>query len=98
LRRRLDAEGGGGKPDREGGAAPAPLALGLDGAAMKLDEGARDGQAQAEPAGSPRRRAVRLAEAIEDVGEECRFDPLAGVRDDQLDVGVLASQPDLDPP
>ena len=42
-------------------------------------------------------RALRLAEALEDVGQELRGDPLAGVADGEVDVVPHAAGPDRDP-
>jgi len=44
---------------------------------------------------SPRRGALELAEAVEDVGEKLRLDSLAGVPHGEPNVGALAFKTDL---
>ena len=48
----------------------------------------RDGQAQAEAAVTARGRGVGLAEAVEDLAEKLRSDPLAAVGHGDLDMGI----------
>ena len=68
------------EPDGEDRAQAAAVAVRLHGAAVHLDEVADQGQPQAQAAVGARRRAVRLAEPVEHVGQELRRDPDAGVR------------------
>ena len=63
--------------DGEGRALALPRALGLDGAAVQLDQVAGDGQAQAEAPVLARARGVGLAEVLEDVRQEVGTDPAA---------------------
>ena len=73
------------------------VALGAHGAAVKLDEVTNDGQAEAKPAVGTRARRIRLAEAIEHVGKECRVDANARIGDRQFDLSVVEARPDIDP-
>ena len=68
-----------GRLDGEGRALALAGALRVHGAAVQLDEVAHDGEAEAEAAVRARAGAVRLAEALEDVGQELGRDALAGV-------------------
>src|SRR5262249_34616735 len=58
-----------------------PVAFDLNGPALRFHEMSGDEEAQAEAADGPRRRAVTLAEPVEHVGEECRFDAVSCVGD-----------------
>ncbi len=62
----------GGKPHDEGRTLALSIALGMDVSTMQLDERPHDRQAEADAAVGPRARGVRLAETVEDVGEERR--------------------------
>ena len=81
------------QPEAEGGATARPVARGMDGAAVQLDDVPHDGQPEAEPAVRPGRAAVGLAEAIEDERQHLGPDALAGVRDHDLD--LRADAPDV---
>src|SRR5438445_9336275 len=72
--------------DDERGALALPFALRLDGAAVQLDEVARDREAETEPAVRARERGIGLAEFVEHVREKARRNADAGVRDSQLRV------------
>ena len=82
--------------DADGRAAVLARARRFDPAAMRFDEMAADRQPEAEPAVRPRERAVGLAEALEEVGQELRRDAFPGVADADLDLRVDALQPHLD--
>ena len=71
------------EPERRAGAG---RALGRDRPAVGLDEAAGDRQPQPGPA-----RIGRLREPVEDVGQEGRVDPGAGVGDRDLDAPRLAA-------
>ena len=71
-------------------------ALGMDGAAVQLDDVADDGQADAQAAVMSGAGGVSLAETIEDIGEELRIDADAVVGDFDLDIAALAGEADLD--
>src|SRR6185312_17285219 len=73
------------------GPAPLALALGADRAAVLLGEELDEGEAEPEAAVLAREGGVRLAEPIEDVGEEARGDAPAGVADHDLDAGAVAA-------
>ena len=80
--------------DGHRGAQAQAVAVGGDGPAVLLDQVAGDGQAQAEAAVIPRRAAVGLAEAIEDVGQEVGRDADAGVAN--LDLEPAATDTAVD--
>src|ERR1044071_7335510 len=77
---------------------PFARAVGLDRAAVQLDQVAHYRQPQTEPAVLARRLLVGLPEPLEDVRQELRLDPGPRVADRDLDVRVDALQPDLHPP
>ena len=85
-RRHLVRRGLVGKPngqrDGECRAAPLTFAPHAHGTAVQLDEMAHDREAEAEAAILTRARALRLAEAIEDVRQELHTDAGARVRND----------------
>src|SRR5262249_51304830 len=82
--------------DGEAGALALPLAGGADASPVHLDEVTHDGQAQAEAAVNARAAAVRLAEPLEEVGQEIRPDPRSGVLDGQMGPVAVTDQPDVD--
>src|ERR1043166_7615046 len=69
------------QPDAEGRAVADAAARRRDGAAVKLDEVARDGEAEAEAAVLARDALVGLAEAVEDVRQEFGRDAAPRVGD-----------------
>ncbi len=78
------------QPQRKGCALALSGALGVDGAAVQLDDVARDGQAQPEAAVQARRAAFSLPEPLEHVRFEVAGESYPGIADDDLDVaGVL---------
>ena len=69
--------------------------LGVDGAAVQLDDVPDDREAEPEPAVRPRDAAVGLAEAIEEERAELRGEPRTRVADGDLDVRVHALEDHL---
>ena len=76
------------QPDRERRAVPFTRAHRPHGAAVQFDDVPHDGQAEAEPSESPRRRRVGLPEPVEDEGQHIGSDADAGVLNLEFD-GVL---------
>ncbi len=63
---------------------------------MQLDQVLDEGQPEPESAVRARAGAIALAEALEHVREEVRRDAVAGVGDDDLEVGIGPPQARLD--
>ena len=88
-------KGGDGKDDREGGALIFAGALRADRTSVQLDQLAHEGEPQSEPRLRSAARALGLAKALEDVGQELRWDATAGVA--HRDVDLVADAPDRNP-
>src|SRR6185503_3039041 len=73
-------------------------ALGPDAAAVRLDDSAADGEAEARSALLPRRRVLDLGELPEDPLEILRGNPLALIGDDQLVLPGVGLELDRDLP
>ena len=82
------------QPEPERGAAARPLARGVDGAAVQLDDVPDDRQPEAEPGVRPRRAAVGLAEAVEDERQHVAAGCPRRCRDDH-DLDLRADAPDV---
>src|SRR5439155_18470150 len=65
------------------------VAVALDGAAVELDEVARQRQPHPEPAVAPPFAHVGAPEALKQVGQEIRLDALAVVGHDGLDLSLV---------
>ena len=83
------------KANREGSPGSCPGARGPHRPAVQLDQVADDCKPQAKAAVLPRRRAIALAEPLEDVREEIGYYSLAGVPHRELQPGALAPENDL---
>ena len=82
----------------EGGAPVFAFAEGFDCPAVQLRDMPYDGQPETEPGMLSRKRAVCLAEAVEDKRQEFGADPLSRVAYADLDVRVDPLEPDLHAP
>ena len=87
-----------GQPHDEAGAEARARALRRDRAAVKLDQVAGDREPDPEPALRARRRAVGLAEAVEDVGEELGRHARARVADLDRELALAAGEGDRHAP
>ena len=85
-------------PDEEGGALAVAGAERFHRAAVQLDQVAHDREPEPQAAVHTRGGGILLAEAVEDVGEEGRVDPRAGVGHVDGHAAVLPRQRDADAP
>src|SRR5262245_55311686 len=83
-----------GERHREHRAPPRPLAVRGDGASVKRDDMADDGEP--EPETTRAATALSLTEAIEDVRQQRRLDAGAGVTHRDDDLAALSYEPELD--
>ena len=67
----------------------------VDGPTVHFDELPRNGQTQTEPAAFTSDPGVRLAESLEDMGQEFRGNPNPGVAHRDFKVGIDPLEPDL---